>query len=129
MGKEDFIQYKPKEVSVRKLPKHFNNNDRKFIERLIKENYREGFLNGLKFIAPMLLFFVNSYSQTSINSGGDANITIGEVFPIMRTDIKPKEVSLGIPKFETTIDLPKPIVEKKKSLWQKILLIIKKLFK
>lgn len=129
MAKEDFIQYKPKEVSVRKLPKHFDHNDRKFIEKLMKENYREGFLNGLKFIAPMLLLFVNSYGQTSINAGGDSNITIGEVFPIMRADMKPKEVSLGISKFETTIDLPKPIVEKKKSLWQKLLIIIKKLFR
>ena len=127
MAKEDFIQYKPKEVSVRKLPKHFDHNDRKFIEKLMKENYREGFLNGLKFIAPMLLFFVNSYGQSSLNSGGDANITIGEVFPIMRTDMKPKETSLGIPKFETPkVEVVKP---KKKTFIQTIINFIKTLFR
>jgi pimeloyl-CoA synthetase len=52
MAKEDFIQYKPKEVSVRNLPKHFDHNDRKFIEKLMKENYKEGFLNAMNIAQP-----------------------------------------------------------------------------
>jgi hypothetical protein len=73
LAKEDFIQYKPKEISVRKLPKHFDHNDRKFIEKLMKENYREGFLNGLKFRTVILLLLVNSFcfAQSSIVAGGD----------------------------------------------------------
>jgi len=69
------------------------------------------------------------FSQSSIVASGTDAYTIGETFPIMQTDLKNKEVSLSIPKYEYPIEPPKPIVEKKKSLWQKIIEAFKKVFK
>ena len=68
-----------------------------------------------------------TYAQIAIIAAGNQTETIGEVFPIMQQDAK-NYVPLGVPKFEIHIEQPKPIV-KKKSLWQKIILILKNLFK
>ena len=70
----------------------------------------------------------NLTAQSSIVDGGNSNITVGEVFPIMQTDMKSKEVSLSVPKFEIPIEKPKPIV-KKKSFIQKLIDLITKIFK
>ena len=64
--------------------------------------------------------------QSAIVASGHATYTVGEVFPIMQQDAK-KEVSLSVQKFEIPIEKPKPVV--KKSLWQKLVLIIKNLFR
>ena len=48
MPKDIIIEKSPKEYSLRNLPKHFTRNDRLFIEKIVKENYRGGFLNGMK---------------------------------------------------------------------------------
>jgi len=65
-------------------------------------------------------------AQSSIIAAGNQTETIGEVFPIMQTDLKEKEISLGLPKFEVPIE--KPII-KPPTFWQKLILTIKKLFK
>ena len=67
-----------------------------------------------------------AFSQSSIVAAGNATETFGETFPIMQN--AQKEVTLSVPKYEMPIEPPKPIV-KKQSLWQKIILIIKKLFR
>jgi len=69
------------------------------------------------------------FSQNGIVASGHENYTVGETFPIMQTDMKQKEVVLSVPKYEIPIEPPKPIADKKKSLWQKIVLIIKNLFR
>lgn len=70
----------------------------------------------------ILILFVNlSIAQSVIIPAGNANETIGAVFPIMREDMKPKDISLGVPKFEVPIETPKPIVKKKFTWWQKLL--------
>jgi len=68
------------------------------------------------------------FAQSSIVASGNSTYTVGEVFPIMQQDIKPNEVSLGVPTFEVPVPEPKPIV-KKKSLLQKIIELLLKLFK
>ncbi len=65
--------------------------------------------------------------QVAIVASSHASYTIGEVFPIMQT-VQKESVSLGVPKYEIPIESPKPVA-KKESLWQKIVLIIKKLFR
>jgi len=69
----------------------------------------------------LLLFTSIAFAQSSIVAGGSSNITIGEIFPIMQTIEEEKEVSLSVPKFETPIEQPKPIVKKKLTWWQKLL--------
>ena len=76
----------------------------------------------------IFLLSLSMYSQSSIRAAGNQYETIGEVFPIMQQDAK-NYVPLSVPKFEIPIEQLKPIVEKKKSLWQKIILILKNLFK
>lgn len=44
-SKDIEIERKPKEISLRNLPSHFTQKDRLFIEKIVKENYRDGFLN------------------------------------------------------------------------------------
>jgi len=67
-------------------------------------------------------------AQSSIIAAGNQTETIGEVFPIMQQDLKEKEISLGVPKFE--VPSVKPIVkEKPPTFWQKLILTIKKLFR
>ena len=85
-----------------------------------------GMLN-LKKITAIILFTSLSYGQSSIVAAGSENITIGEVFPIMQQNLKEKDVSLGVPKFEIPIEKPKQI--KKISWLGRLILIIKKLFK
>jgi len=81
----------------------------------------------MKFI--LLILFVNlSIAQSSIVACGNKDITIGEVFPIMQTIQEEKEVSLSTPKFEIPIEQPK-IVKKKLTIFDKIINLIKKLFK
>ena len=77
----------------------------------------------------LLLFTTILFSQSSIVASGNSNITIGEVFPIMQTIEKEKEVTLSTPKFEIPIEQPKPIVKKKLTIFDKIINLIKKLFK
>jgi len=77
----------------------------------------------------ILLFCFSIQAQESIVASGTDTYTIGEMFPIMQQDMKQKEVSLSVPKYEIPIEPPKPIVEKKKSLWQKIIEAFKKVFK
>lgn len=62
--------------------------------------------------------------QVAIVASSHASYTVGEVFPIMQT-VQKESVSLGITKFEVE---QKPII-KKPTFWQKLVLIIKKLFK
>jgi len=55
--------------------------------------------------------------QVAIVASGNANYTVGEVFPIMQQIKKEKKVSLSVPKFEQI-----PIIKKKKlTFWQKLL--------
>lgn len=49
MPKDVIIEKVPKEISLRNLPRHFTMKDRLFIEKIVKEQYREGFLNGQGF--------------------------------------------------------------------------------
>jgi len=67
-------------------------------------------------------------AQSSIITAGNQTETIGEVFPIMQTDLKEKEISLGVPRFEAPTQAPKPKI-KPPTFWQKLILTIKKLFK
>lgn len=61
--------------------------------------------------------------QSSIIASGYATYTVGETFPIMQ-NIK-KDVSLSVPKY-TIEEQPKI---KPPTFWQKLKLIIKKLFR
>jgi len=61
-------------------------------------------------------------AQNSIIAAGNQAETIGEVFPIMQQDLKEKEISLGVPKFEVPIE--KPVVVKKLNWWQKLLKLL-----
>jgi len=70
----------------------------------------------------LLLAFNIGYCQSSIIAAGNQTETIGEVFPIMQQDLKEKEISLGIPKFEVPIE--KPIIKKKINWWQKLLKLL-----
>jgi len=55
--------------------------------------------------------------QASIIASGNANYTVGEIFPIMQTVQQEKLIPLSVPKFETV-----PIIKKKKlTFWQKLL--------
>ena len=77
--------------------------------------------------AVMVVFSLNA--QSSIVASGKDEITIGETFPIMQQNFKEKEVSLGVPKFELPVEQTKVPISKKKSLFEKIVDFIKKLFK
>jgi len=77
----------------------------------------------------ILLFCLSIQAQEIIVASGTSDYTVGETFPVMQQDLKQKEVSLSVPKYEYPIESPKPIVEKKKSLWQKIIEAFKKVFK
>jgi hypothetical protein len=63
--------------------------------------------------------------QSSIIASGCATYTVGETFPIMQQDFKQKEISLSVPKY-TIEEQPKI---KPPTFWQKLKLIIKKLFR
>lgn len=76
----------------------------------------------------ILLFTCLSFAQSSIVTAGSSNITIGETFPIMQTIQEENEVTLSTPKFEIPIEQPK-IVKKKLTIFDKIINLIKKLFK
>lgn len=82
----------------------------------------------LKKSSLILLFSFAVNAQSSIVASGSSNITIGETFPIMQTIEEEKEVTLSTPKFEIPIEQPK-IVKKKLTIFDKIINLIKKLFK
>lgn len=70
----------------------------------------------------LILFTTVLFSQNSFVAAGNSNETFGENITRMQEfDTIVKEVSLGVPKFETPIEKPKPIVKKKLSWWQKLL--------
>lgn len=122
-------------VTIETAHQFFNKRQMRFIVKMFKENYRQGFLNGMKMkvITALLLLLFTSvcFGQLSIVSAGNQTETIGEVFPIMQTVIKKKEeVSLGTPKFEIPTEEPKKVIkEKPKTFLEKLILIFKKLFK
>jgi len=76
----------------------------------------------------MLLGSISNAQETIVASGTN-DYTIGETFPIMQSDIKPKEVSLSIPKYEYPVEQPKPVTTKKKNFFQKLIEAIIKIFK
>lgn len=61
-----------------------------------------------------------TYAQIAIIAAGNQTETTGEVFPIMQQDAK-NYVPLSVPKYEIPIEMPKPIVKKKLTFWQRIL--------
>jgi len=69
----------------------------------------------------LILFTALTFAQSSIVASGNETYTIGEVFPIMQQVDTIVEVSLSVPKFETPIEAPKPVVKKKLTWWQKLL--------
>jgi len=86
-------------------------------------------INGYYTLLAMLLVTV-MFSQESIVASGTDCYTIGEIFPIMQSDIKQKEVSLSIPKYEIPIPEPKPsVIKKKKNFFQKLIEVLIKIFK
>jgi len=78
-------------------------------------------------VLSLLLFTTIVFSQSSIVSGGNTSETFGEVFPSMQTFDTIVEVNLGTPIFEVPIVQPKPVV-KKKTIWQKFIESLQKLF-
>jgi hypothetical protein len=76
----------------------------------------------------LFLLFINlSYCQSSIIASGSKEYTIGETFPIMQ-QVEKIEETLGVPKFELPEPSVKPIA-KKKTLLEKIIDLLKKIFK
>jgi len=82
-------------------------------------------LRGTYTLLTILLVTV-MFSQKSIIASGTNDYTIGETFPIMQSDMKQKEVSLSIPKYDYLIEEPKKII-KKKTLFERLIEFIKKL--
>jgi len=82
-----------------------------------------------KLILTIILSVSISNAQESIVASGTKDYTIGETFPIMQSDMKPKEVSLSIPKYEYPVEPPNTIDVKKKNFWQKLIIILKNLFR
>jgi len=68
-------------------------------------------------------------AQESIVASGTKDYTIGETFPIMQSDMKPKEVLLSVPKFEIPVEQPKPVTIKKKNFFQKLIEALIKILK
>jgi len=81
----------------------------------------------MKFL--ILLFSTIIFAQSNIVTSGTSDYTVGEIFPIMQQDAKQKEVVLSVPKYEYPIEPPKPIVDKKKNFFQKLIEAIIKIFK
>lgn len=74
-----------------------------------------------------MLFTTVIFAQSSIVVSGHECYTVGDTFQVIQTvDTIITEVSLGIPKWEVSIETPKPIV-KKKNIFDRILEFIKKL--
>jgi len=82
-----------------------------------------------KLIITVLLLSSISNAQESIVASATNDYTIGETFPIMQSDMKPKEVPLNVPKYEIPIPEPKPVTTKKKNFFQKLIEAIIKIFK
>jgi len=105
----------------------------KVFEKMMKQVYAEGFLNGQKSIttAVFVLFFtLLSFGQNSIVTAGNETETIGETFPIMQqVDTIINEVSLGVPTFELPEQPKQQPIIKKKSFLQKLIEAIIKIFK
>ena len=76
----------------------------------------------------ILLLTSISFGQSSIVAAGHNSYTIGEVIPVMQQVDTLIQVSLGVPKYEIPVEPKKPIV-KKISWIEKLILIIKNLFK
>ena len=73
-------------ITVETAHQFFSKRQMAFIVKMVKENYKQGFKNGmmLRKAALLLLLFTSlSFSQSAIVTSGDDNTTIGEVFPIM----------------------------------------------
>ena len=116
------IDIKEVPITIETAHQFFNKREMRFIVKMKKEEYKQGFLNGMKMkVVAMLLFSIASFGQSSIVASGNETYTIGETFPIMQTVQKQKEVSLGTPKFEPPKEAPKPIIKKKLTWWQKLL--------
>jgi len=77
----------------------------------------------------ILLFSTVIFAQSNIVASGHNNYTVGSQLVELQITAPKKDPVLSVPKYEIHIEPPKPIVEKKKSLWQKLLLIIKNLFR
>jgi len=82
-----------------------------------------------KLILTIILSISISNAQESVIASGTNDYTIGETFPIMQSDMKQKEVSLSIPKYEYPVEQPKPVITKKKNFFQKLIEAIIKIFK
>jgi len=85
-------------------------------------------VRGTYTLITMLLVTV-MFSQENIVASGTKDYTIGETFPIMQQDYKPKEVSLSVPKYEIPVTEPKPVTTKPKNFFQKLIEAIIKIFK
>jgi len=82
-----------------------------------------------KIILTLILLSSICNAQQSLVASGTKDYTIGETFPIMQSDMKPKEVSLSVPKYEYPVEQPKPVATKKKNFFQKLIEAIIKIFK
>lgn len=78
-----------------------------------------------------ILIFLSSslsYTQNAIVAAGNSNETIGSNLVRMQEfDTIIEEISLGTPTFEAPIEQPKPII-KKKTIWEKFIESLQKLF-
>jgi len=77
----------------------------------------------------ILLFSTVIFAQSNIVASGHDNYTVGSQLVELQIPAPKKDPVLSVPKYEIPIEQPKPIVEKKKSLWQKIIEAFKKVFK
>jgi len=82
-----------------------------------------------KLILTLILSISISNAQESIIASGTNDYTIGETFPIMQSDMKPKEVPLSVPKYEIPVPEPKPVITTKKNFFQKLIEVVLKIFK
>jgi len=77
----------------------------------------------------ILLFSTVIFAQSNIVASGHDNYTVGSQLVELQIPVVKKDPVLSVPKYEIPIEPPKPIVEKKKSLWQKLVILIKIFFK
>lgn len=90
---------------------------KKDLDLFLQKNRRYSFM--------LLLCFNLSFAQSGVVSGGNSNVTIGEVFPVMQqTSIVGEKIYVQKPKTEQ----PKPIEQKKrKTFFRKIACFFKNL--
>jgi len=77
----------------------------------------------------IILFSTVIFAQSNTVASGHDNYTVGSQLVELQIPVVKKDPVLSVPKYEIPIEPPKPIVEKKKSLWQKLVILIKNLFK